>query len=251
MTVRQDLQQLQEQLRLQAHAHTASVAKSDNLQQLRDSLSAEFTQRLEAATAAQAREKAWVASQFIGFKVQLGDILSSQLADALATERPKLTLTPLRQQLLDDAVSSTSATLAESQQLMSQMTGQKETLRAETSERIASALQEHNSDVADQESWSAGKQIDAAMIAKQDQLAAAISQFENTLRSEVEARLQGSLDSLKVTMTSNADALKAHFDSELLSLRAAVTQLEGRTWQARGKPSSAAQPKAWAAGLDT
>ncbi|KAL0038977.1 hypothetical protein WJX77_003833 [Trebouxia sp. C0004] len=141
--------------------------------------------------------------------------------------------------------------------------GQKETLRAETSERIASALQEHNSDVADQESvlnqwsftdptgWSAGKQIDAAMIAKQDQLAAAISQFENTLRSEVEARLQGSLDSLKVTMTSNADALKAHFDSELLSLRAAVTQLEGRTWQARGKPSSAAQPKAWAAGLDT
>jgi hypothetical protein len=31
--------------------------------------------------------QAWVASQFSGFKVQLGDILSSQLADALATER--------------------------------------------------------------------------------------------------------------------------------------------------------------------
>ncbi len=33
--------------------------------------------------------QAWVASQFSGFKVQLGDILSSQLADALATERTK------------------------------------------------------------------------------------------------------------------------------------------------------------------
>lgn len=33
--------------------------------------------------------QAWVASQFSGFKVQLGDILSSQVADALATERTK------------------------------------------------------------------------------------------------------------------------------------------------------------------
>ena len=33
--------------------------------------------------------QAWVASQFSGFKVQLGDILSSQLTDALATERTK------------------------------------------------------------------------------------------------------------------------------------------------------------------
>ena len=33
--------------------------------------------------------QAWVASQFSGFKVQLGDILSGQLADALAAERTK------------------------------------------------------------------------------------------------------------------------------------------------------------------
>jgi hypothetical protein len=33
--------------------------------------------------------QAWVASQFSGFQVQLGDILSSQVADALATERTK------------------------------------------------------------------------------------------------------------------------------------------------------------------
>ena len=56
----------------------------------------------------------------------------------------------MRQQLLDDTVNSRSVTLAESQQLLSQMTAQKETLRAETTEHIASALQEHNSDVVDQ-----------------------------------------------------------------------------------------------------
>ncbi len=56
----------------------------------------------------------------------------------------------VRRQLLDDAVDSRSATLAESQQLLSQMTAQKETLRAERAERIASGLKEHNSDVADQ-----------------------------------------------------------------------------------------------------
>ena len=55
-----------------------------------------------------------------------------------------------QRQLLDDAANSRSVTLAESQQLLSQMTAQKETLRAETTERIASALQEHNSDVAGQ-----------------------------------------------------------------------------------------------------
>ena len=33
--------------------------------------------------------QAWVASQFSGFKVQLGDMLSRQLADAMATERTK------------------------------------------------------------------------------------------------------------------------------------------------------------------
>ena len=33
--------------------------------------------------------QAWVSSQFSGFNVQLGDILSNQLADALATERTK------------------------------------------------------------------------------------------------------------------------------------------------------------------
>jgi len=59
-------------------------------------------------------------------------------------------------------------------------------------------------------------------------------------------RLQRSSDSLKLTMTSSADALKAHFESELLSLRSAVSQLEGRTGQAGCEPSSAAQPKAWA-----
>ena len=51
---------------------------------------------------------------------------------------------------MDDGVTSRSASLAESQQLLSQMTAQEETLRAETTERIASALQEHNSDVAHQ-----------------------------------------------------------------------------------------------------
>lgn len=56
----------------------------------------------------------------------------------------------VRRQLLDDAITSRSVTLAESQQLLSQMTAQKETLRAETTEQIASALQEHNSDVARQ-----------------------------------------------------------------------------------------------------
>ncbi len=95
-----------------------------------------------------------------------------------------------------------------------------------------------------------GQQINAAMIAKQDQLAAAITQLKDTLHSEVQERLQGSLDSLKLSMTSSADALKAHFDSELLSLRSAVSQLEGRTGQAGGEPSSAAEPKAWAADVD-
>jgi len=56
----------------------------------------------------------------------------------------------VRRQLLDDADNARSVTLAESQQLLSQMTAQKEILRAETTERIASALQEHNSDVAHQ-----------------------------------------------------------------------------------------------------
>jgi len=56
----------------------------------------------------------------------------------------------VRRQLLDDADNARSVTLAESQQLLSQMTAQKENLRAETTERIASALQEHNSDVAHQ-----------------------------------------------------------------------------------------------------
>ena len=56
----------------------------------------------------------------------------------------------VRRQLLDDADNARSVTLAESQQLLNQMTAQKETLRAETTERIASALQEHNSDVAGQ-----------------------------------------------------------------------------------------------------
>ncbi len=56
----------------------------------------------------------------------------------------------VRRQLLDDGVTSRSASLAESQQLLSQMTAQEETLRAEITERIASALQEHNSDVAHQ-----------------------------------------------------------------------------------------------------
>lgn len=51
---------------------------------------------------------------------------------------------------MDDALNSRSATLAEWQQLLIQVTAQKETLRAETTERIASALQEHNSDVAHQ-----------------------------------------------------------------------------------------------------
>ncbi len=95
-----------------------------------------------------------------------------------------------------------------------------------------------------------GQQIDAAMIAKQDQLAAAITLLKDTLHSEVEERLQRSSDSLKLTMTSSADALKAHFESELLSLRSAVSQLEGRTGQAGCEPSSAAQPKAWAVDMD-
>ncbi|DBA78488.1 TPA: hypothetical protein ACH3X2_007976 [Trebouxia sp. C0005] len=264
-TLMQDLQQLQEQLRLQVDAHTASVTTSDsNLQQLRNSLSAEFSQRLEAAMAAQASEtklqmadvqqaaaaglsesltrqldtgltaalekqldlqltvklaagtkkqheeqQAWVAIQFSGFKVQLGDMLSSQLADALATERTKsdADITQVRQQLLDDAVKSRSATLAESQQLLSQMTAQKEALRAETTERIASALQEHILDVADQVGL-LGQQIIAAMVAKQDQLAAAITQLKDTLLSE------------------------------------------GRTGQAGGEPSSPALPKPWAADVD-
>jgi hypothetical protein len=89
------------------------------------------------------------------------------------------------------------------------------------------------------------------MIAKQDQLAAAITQLKDTLHSEVEERLQGLSDSLTLTMTSNADALKAHFESELLSLRSAVSELESRAGHAGGEPSSAAQPKAWAANMDT
>ena len=96
-----------------------------------------------------------------------------------------------------------------------------------------------------------GQQIDAAMIAKQEQLAAAITQLKDTLHSEVEERLQGSSDSLKLTTDASADALKAHFESELLSLRSAVSQLEGRTEHAGGELRNAAQPKAWAADMDT
>ena len=96
-----------------------------------------------------------------------------------------------------------------------------------------------------------GQQINAAMIAKQDQLAAAITQLKDTLHNEVEERLQGSLDLLKSTVTSSADALKAHFESELLSLRSTVSQLEGRAGRAGAEPSSAAQSKAWAADMDT
>ena len=73
-----------------------------------------------------------------------------------------------------------------------------------------------------------GQQIDAAMVAKQDQLAAAITQLKDTVQRAVEERLQGSSDLLKTTVTSSADALKAHFESELLSLRSAVSELEGR-----------------------
>ncbi len=95
-----------------------------------------------------------------------------------------------------------------------------------------------------------GRQIDAAMIAKQDQLAAAITQLKDTLHSEGEEQLQGSSDSLKLTMTSSADALKDHFESKVLSLRSAVSEVEGRTGNAESEPSSAAQPKAWAAEMD-
>ena len=95
-----------------------------------------------------------------------------------------------------------------------------------------------------------GQQINAAMITKQDQLAAAITQLKDTLQSEVEERLRGSSDLLKLTVTSSADALKARLDSELLSLRSAVSQLEGRTGQAGGEPSSPALPKPWAADVD-
>ena len=72
-----------------------------------------------------------------------------------------------------------------------------------------------------------GQQINAAMIAKQDQLAAAITQLKETLHNEVEERLQGSLDLLKSTVTSSADALKAHFESELLSLRSSSRAGQG------------------------
>ena len=96
-----------------------------------------------------------------------------------------------------------------------------------------------------------GQQNDAAMVAKQDQLAAAITQLKDTVQRGVEERLQGSSDLLKTTVTSSADVLKAHFESELLSLRSAVSELEGRAGHAGGEPGSAAQPKAWAADMDT
>ena len=58
-SLRQDLQHLQEQQRLQSNAHTAALAKTGNdVQQLTKSLAAEFTQRLESALATQVNNTA-------------------------------------------------------------------------------------------------------------------------------------------------------------------------------------------------
>ncbi|KAL0047104.1 hypothetical protein WJX82_006637 [Trebouxia sp. C0006] len=254
LAVEQTLQSSIADAEMTQQSQAATSADREAVQSLQTQLSSlQLAAKLAAASKKQHEEQqAWVASQFSGFQVQLGDILSSQVADALATERTKTDtdIAQVRPQLLDDGVTSRSASLAESQQLLSQMTAQEETLRAEITERIASALQEHNSDVAHQVGL-LGQQINAAMIAKQDQLAAAITQLKDTLHNEVEERLQGSLDLLKSTVTSSADALKAHFESELLSLRSTVSQLEGRAGRAGAEPSSAAQSKAWAADMDT
>ncbi|KAL0022284.1 hypothetical protein WJX79_004051 [Trebouxia sp. C0005] len=194
---------------------------------LEKQLDLQLTVKLAAGTKKQHEEQqAWVASQFSGFKVQLGDMLSRQLADAMATERTKsdADITQVRHQLLDDAVKSRSATLAESQQLLSQMTAQKEALRAETTERIASALQEHISDVADQVGL-LGQQINAAMVAKQDQLAAAITQLKDTLQSEGRTGQAGgepSSPALPKPWAADVDNIVNHVNAALESVHSQV-----------------------------
>lgn len=95
-----------------------------------------------------------------------------------------------------------------------------------------------------------GQQIDTAMTSKQEQLAAAISQLKDALHTEVERRLQASTSASILTLTCSMNALKEDLQGELVSLRSAVSELEGRAGPAEGSPVVNGKTKAWATDVD-